>query len=270
MHFSVRIVPATAAALVALHAPALNAASKVDELIVGPANAGGIYTLSPQGGHIAYVGMKGTKAFVSVDGIEGPVFDELFGPNGQGFYNPAKASVMRSSTGGQTPFSPLLPVIFSPDGKHFAYAGRIGNDYVVIHDGKEIARRPRGAIALNYGPLTLSPTGLHVYWDEMRTESSRDNWRLMMTGKPGPWSGHQTMNPVFSADDSRYAYNAGKLENYQDQMLIVDGKEADYIGRDPVFTADGKYLLTIRYSPNATILVDGKPMISGLGVQRRR
>ena len=63
MHFSIRTVPAIVAVLVALNAPALNAASKVDELIVGPANAGGIYTLSPQGGHIAYVGMKGTNAF---------------------------------------------------------------------------------------------------------------------------------------------------------------------------------------------------------------
>ena len=72
------------------------------------------------------------------------------------------------------------------------------------------------------------------------------------------------MNPVFSADDSRYAYNAGKLENYQDQMLIVDGKEAGYVGRDPVFTADGKSLLSIRYSPNASVLLDGKPVITGI------
>ncbi len=160
MHFSIRTLPALVAALVVLNSSGLNAAPNVEEFPVGPANAGGIYTLSPQGGHIAYVGMKGTKAFVSVDGIEGPVFDEFFGPSGQGFYNPAKAAVRRSSTGGQTPFAPMLPVIFSPDGRHFAYAGRIGNDYVVIHDGKEIARGPRGAIALNYGPLTLSPTGL--------------------------------------------------------------------------------------------------------------
>jgi hypothetical protein len=268
MHFSIRAVPAIVAALIALNAPALNAAPKVDALVVGPANAGGIYTLSPQGGHIAYVGMKGTKVFVSVDGIDGPVFDELFGPNGQGFYNPPKAAVMRSSTGGQTPFAPSLPVIFSPDGSHFAYAGRIGNDYVVIHDGNEIARGPRAALALNYGPLTLSPTGRHVYWDEMKTENSRGSWRLMMTGKPGPWSGHQTMNPVFSADDSRYAYNAGKIENYQDQMLIVDGKEAGYSGRDPVFTADGKSLFSIRYSPKAAVLIDGKPVLNGISVDK--
>src|ERR1700710_2634672 len=150
MHLSHRCLPALASVLFALNAPAFAAAPKVEEFVVGPTNAGGIYTTSPSGGHIAYAGMKGTKVFVSVDGVEGPVFDEFFGPTSQGFYNPSKASVMRSSTGGPNPFATQLPVIFSNDGAHYAYAGRIGNEYVVIHDGKEIARGPRGSLALNY------------------------------------------------------------------------------------------------------------------------
>ena len=261
MHSPSRWLPALTGLLFAMNAPAF-AAAQVEEFVVGPADAGGIYTLSPHGGHVAYAGMKGTKVFVSVDGVEGPVFDELFGPNGTGFYNPPKAAVMLSSTGGQTVFAPQLPVIFSLDGAHYAYAGRIGTEYVVIHDGTEIARGPRAAIALNYGPLTLSPTGKQVYWDEMKTEGSRGQWRLMMTGKPGPWSGHQTITPVFGDADTRYAYNAGKTENYQEQMLIVDGKDAGYDGFSPVFTADGKYLLSIRPSPNAAVLVDGKAVIT--------
>jgi hypothetical protein len=268
MRSHLRCLPALAGVLFALNAPAFAAAPKVEELVVGPANMGGVYTTSPTGGHVAYIGMKGVHPYVSVDGVEGPPFDELWGPTGQGFYNPPKASVMRSSTGGLSAFSPQLPVLFSPDGAHYAYAGRMGNEYVVIHDGKEIARGPRALYAPNYGPLTLSPTGRHVYWDEMKMESSRGIYRLMMTGKPGPWSGHQTMSPVFSADDSRYAYTAGKVENYQEQMLIVDGRDAGYVGRDLVFTADSKYLLSIRYQPTAAVLLDGKPVINGLGVDK--
>ncbi len=261
MHYPSRWLPVLTGVLFAINVSTF-AATKVEELVVGPADAGGIYTLSPHGGHIAYAGMKGTKVFVSVDGVEGPVFDEFFGPNGTGFYNPPKAAVMPSSPGGQSVLAAQLPVIFSPDGAHYAYAGRIGTEYVVIHDGREIARGPRTALALNYGPLTLSPTGKQVYWDEMKTEGARGQWRLMMSGKPGPWSGHQTMNPVFGDDDARFAYNAGKVENYQEQMLIVDGRDAGYSGFSPVFTADGKYLLSIRPSPNTAVLVDGKPAIT--------
>ena len=79
MHSPRRWLPTLAGLLFAMNAPAF-AAAQVEEFVVGPADAGGIYTLSPHGGHVAYAGMKGTKVFVSVDGVEGPVFDELFGP----------------------------------------------------------------------------------------------------------------------------------------------------------------------------------------------
>ena len=101
-----------------------------------------IYTISPSGGHIAYMGAKGTHFAVTVDGVEGPMFDELYGPNGQGFHLPEKAAVMRSSPGGEKADA-MVPVLFSPDGAHYAYAARLGAEYVVIHDGQETGRGPR-------------------------------------------------------------------------------------------------------------------------------
>lgn len=241
--------------------------AKVEELVVGPANAGGIYVTSPRGGHIAFAGTKGIKAYVSVDGVDGPLVDELFTPTGQSFYNPAQMGVHAWLSGGGNTSS-VMPVILSEDGEHYAYAARIGNEYIVIHDGKEIARGPRTALSLNYGALTLSPTGRHVFWDEMKMENSNGSWRLMMSGKPGPWSGHQTMTPSFSGDDVRFAYNAGKIGNYQDQILVIDGKEAGYAGLKPMFTADGKSVITMRAIPNVAVFVDGKPAIEGLSIDK--
>lgn len=262
-----RSLCALAGVFLAINAPAF-AAAQVEEFVVGPANAGGSYSLSASGGRVAYVGMKGTKPFVSVDGVESPAFDEIFGPTGQSFYHPPKASVLAPTSGGQNSGS-MLPVIFSADGAHYAFVARLGNDYVVIHDGKEIARGPRELlVGLAGNALTFSPGGRHVYWNEAKTENGRSFSRLLMSGKPGPWSGNSIMKPVFSADEARYAYNAAQLENYHEQMLVVDGKTAGYDGRDPQFTADGKALLSVRYLPTVAVLLDGKPVVNGLNVDK--
>ncbi|HEX2099199.1 MAG TPA: hypothetical protein VHF69_00965, partial [Candidatus Synoicihabitans sp.] len=119
-----------------------SAAPTVEEAVMGPATAGGIYVVSPSGGRIAYMGMKGARLVVVVDGVEGPLFDELYSSQGQSFYAPAQAGVHPSVSAGQQPGA-FAPVLFTADGAHYAYAGRQGNDYVVIHDGREVARVPR-------------------------------------------------------------------------------------------------------------------------------
>jgi len=203
---------------------------------------------------------------VSVDGKQGPLFDEFFSANGASTHLSAKTSVYNANGGGQQAGLGLWPVIFTDDGGHYAYVGRQGEDYVVIHDGKEVGRGPRNMLALDYGPLTISPKGHHVYWEEME-RGARAKWRLLMDGKPGPWSGHQTMLPVFDAEQEKhYAYTAGALENYQQQMLIVDGDQAKYVGIKPVYTSDGEKLITISQpsakNPQTALLVNGKPVIT--------
>lgn len=239
----------------------------IEGRVVGPANAGGVYAISPKGVHVAYAATKGSRLVVSIDGQEGPVFDELFNPVGQSFYSPPQVSVLTATAGGLNAGT-VSPVIFSESGEHYAYVGRQGSEYVVIHDGKEIARGPRQTLALNYGPLALSPTGKHVFWDEMENTGSRSRWRLMMDGKAGPWSGHQTMTPVFSPDDSRYAFIAVDTEDQSKRTLVVDGKPAGYFGRQPVFTADSKTLLTIAANSAGkdNLLANGKPVVSGVSV----
>ncbi len=245
---------------------ALAAEPKVEEQVLGPANSGGVYAISPQGAHAAFAGAKGSRVVVTVDGVEGPVFDELFNPVGQGFFNPQKTSILPATPGGYNS-STVTPVIYSANGLHYAYAGRQGNEYVVIHDGKEVARGPRPLLALQYGNLTLSPGGKFVYWDEMQMQGARGSWRLMMNGTPGPWAGHQTMAPVFSPDDTRYAFTAVSTEDSAKQVFIVDGKDAGYVGSQPVFTADNKLLLSIgNAGGKSQLLVNGKSVHSSIQV----
>ncbi|MBZ0165242.1 MAG: hypothetical protein K8I00_00445 [Candidatus Omnitrophica bacterium] len=237
----------------------------VEEQVLGPVNASGSYVVSPKGANVAYVGMKGTRLFVSYNGTEGPVFDELFTPTGQNYYCPQKAAAYKGTEGGMQ--GGITPVIFSQDGQHYAYAGRQGEEYVVIHDGKEIARGPRASLSLSYGALTITPKGRQVYWIETKREGNANaTWRMMVNGKPGPYSGNQTMKVVFSPDESRYAYVAVRTDDAQKTMLVVDGKDAGYVGRDPVFTADNQKLLSLSVqttaNPKAALLVNGKPALT--------
>ena len=262
---------ALSAALSIVAVTAVAAAPQVQQTVVGSTGQGGTYTLSPSGGHIAYMGLKGTRVAVTVDGVAGPEFDELFTATGQSFFAPQQAAVMRSTSGGQGADS-QVPVIFSPDGAHYAYAARQGNEYVVIHDGKEIARGPRASLALQAYPLALSPAGRQVSFLEVQNVGGRGQWRVMMTGRPGPWVGNNNgIKLVFSADETRYAYTAAPVDptGGGTQVLVVDGKPAGYLGFNPVFTADATSLLSILpTSPKPAVLVDGKPAVGGIGVDK--
>lgn len=237
----------------ATRAPA--AEPKIEEMIVGPVGAGGLYVVSQNDARVAYVGLKGTRTVVSVDGVEGPVLDELFNGSAAAIPQAGPLLVHLANAGGKFNGTPSA-VIFSETGSSYAYIGRQGNDYVVIHNGKEIGRGPRSALSLQHSPLGLSPKGNFAFWGEMRIENSRGTYRLVVNGKPEPWAGHQDLKPVFSADDKRYAYTAGTVADYQKQMLIIDGKVAGYTGHTPQWTADSKTLLTI--GADNKVLVDGK------------
>jgi hypothetical protein len=234
----------------------VSAAPKVEETVVGPVGAGGLYILSQNDARVAYVGAKGTRTVVSVDGVEGPVLDELFNGSAANISAAGPLLVHQANAGGKFNGTPSA-VIFSATGSSYAYVGRQGNEYVVVHNGKEVGRGPRNDLSLQHSPLGLSPGGTFAFWGEMKIEGGRGQYRLLFNGKAEPWAGHQDLEPVFSPDDKRYAYTAGTVADYQKQVLIVDGKVANYFGHTPQFTADSKTLITI--APNNVVLVDGRP-----------
>jgi hypothetical protein len=73
------LLPAVAAltALCPVFTPSLTATPKVEETIVGPALEGGTYIVSRTGAHVAYIAPKGSRLAVVVDGVEGPIVDEM-------------------------------------------------------------------------------------------------------------------------------------------------------------------------------------------------
>jgi len=208
---------------------------------------------------------------VIVDGVAGPEFDELYSATGQPFFIAPTLQAFTATTGGPTITVSQPPVLMSPDGRHWAYAGRQGEDYVVIHDGKEVGRGPRPTLALDLGPLTLSPNGNHVHWVESNGPGvARYLYRLMLDGEHGPWSAHHNMVPVFSPDEERNAYIIVDQNDGQKKPLVVDGKLASYTGQQPVFTADGKHLLTQTLGGvgEQGLSVDGKLRIQTSGLRK--
>jgi hypothetical protein len=256
MHNNLPLRAILGVALVAVLFAPVHAQPKVEATVVGPVGAGGLYVVSQNDARVAYVGAKGTRTVVSVDGVEGPVLDELFNGSAANISGAGPLLVHQANAGGKFNGMPTA-VIFSANGSSYAYVGRQGNEYVVVHNGKEVGRGPRNDLSLQHSPLGLSPGGTFAFWGEMKMEGGRGQYRLVVNGKAEPWAGHQDLQPVFSPDDKRYAYTAGTVVDYKKPILIVDGKVASYVGHSPQFTADSKTLITV--GAENKILVDGRP-----------
>jgi hypothetical protein len=226
------------------------AQTKVEESIVGrSAPRTNAYAVSKSGVHYAVLTPKGSRFAIVVDGVEGPEFDELLAPQG-------------AALGGDTSNVPTS-VVFSADGSRHAYLARIGNEYILVVDGKELYRAELlpSRTNLSYAPLQFSPGGKHVYFVDLKPGPDRNaRAQLVMDGKPGPTTGNQAMTPVFSPDESRYAYNAvkinGRIGGGSDQLLtVVDGKELPFNGFDPAFTADNKLLTHLKAGAPSIVIV---------------
>jgi hypothetical protein len=233
---------------------------KIEEKNVGPAfGPGVVYTLSPQGMHVATAHGRDGKTLVTVDGVDGPLMDRIFDSAAFGI-------VVKISEDGyynRTEQKWTGPVKFSPNGKRHAYAGQIGPATVVFLDGKEVFRGTNVVESLHF-----SPDSKHLFFLQ-RTTDSYQSYRLVMDGQPVTTAFEPATLPVFSADGSRWALSAGRPKMWTVKQLIVDGKDPGYVGEKPQFTPDGKHLVCIAgQMPKFTLLVDGKEMVSGQGIDK--
>jgi hypothetical protein len=98
--------------LLAALAPLALAQPKVEEVVLGPTNrATAVPNLSKTGLHAAIQVSKGSRFAMRVDGVDGPTFDVV----AQGF-------------------------VFSNDGTRHAYGAKVGEEHIIVLDGKEVAR----------------------------------------------------------------------------------------------------------------------------------
>jgi len=97
--------------------------AKVQETLMGPRVPGGrgpLAYMSEDGDHLAIVAAKGSRQVVLLDGVEGPVFDEIPLNFTMGSYRNSAASI-----------------VFSPTGGRSAYVARRAGDFIAVVDGKE-------------------------------------------------------------------------------------------------------------------------------------
>lgn len=246
---------------------ALSASPRVDSTVIGPSKAGGAYVVSNAGTHIAYTVRNGDKFAMNIDGKEGPAFDAIFKTNGAEFFFAPKAGTYafgkRESDYGGTD----APLAFSENGEHSLYSARLGDERVVMHDGREIARFPTMTMGRPFP--TLSPGGKHAYWVESRPDGARSVQRIVVDGKPADWG--VSAVPVFSADDTHYAYTAWIGDSFNGKSVTyLDGKPTDFPGGNPIFSADGAVLFTWGADAQGQTFVyaNGKPVINGIQVSK--
>jgi hypothetical protein len=219
------------------------AGTKITETVLAPVQDRAKFEVSPHGVHVATIETDGSRAVVWYDGVEGPKFDEIL-PQNNGF------------------------VAFSPDGNRYAYCARSGNQYVVVVDGKELARSSEsqgGTFNTESCRLGFTSNNKHVYYFSAVTVTNPSTWtyrRFVFDGKPEPPNTTEWNSVAFSPDGDHYAYVWNDPRKQKPWMLIVDGKPAPYQGGSPQWTTDSKHLYTQRSSPpNGTeLLFDGKPI----------
>jgi len=269
----------------------VSAEVKIEEQIVGPAYDQGVtYVLSPKGLHLATVHPKGSRFAVTVDGVQGPPFDEIL--------RVALGELDRAFERRAGEMAPTQHVAFSPDGTRYAYAARAGKEILVIADGREIYRAPIPAAGGTTVPLSLdqlvrsltfSSDGKRVLFYVPAEDAPKEQIydpvqgmqmpsslavRLMIDGKPAspPLTPTIMHLPRFNADGSRWVLLGGRPGAGGMGSLIVDGKDAGDVGSPeqfgvemvkigdqsrhvhfglPQFTPDGKRLVVLRHNQKA-------------------
>ena len=242
---------------------AVFADAKIDEQIMVPKIAGVGCRVGPNGLHIACVVPKGSHSVIYFDGVEQPRFDALLLPTGSAYTwgTPNVPYVINDNSGG--------PVVFSPDGTHWAYAARQGDNYVVLKDGQQIDSAPYSPSVFGAGGLMFSPAGNHLYYTITNNTGNYSHMRYMMDGKAEPWSRGGLSTILFSPDGAHYTYT-GVADDGTTQWSVIDGKQVPYFGGLVQFTDTG-HLLSVYYddkSHASLLIADGKPVMKANAINQ--
>jgi len=255
--------------LAALRQPLL-AGPKIESAEVGPTGEKVEYIVSPRGVHLASVAPKGSRVNVLVDGVAGPKFDEILLPTL--WIDP------RPYAGISDPNRVPRPgrVIFSRDGRRFAYVARLSHEWVLMADDKEVLRIPAaGSVGAATGIAGMEGNteirmeftgedGKHLLFSRsvyggIELWFDGQKWPGLYQSGGGGSAG--TVDPLISPDGEHVAYTAQVARDKR--ALFLDGKEAGYYGDRLQFTGDSKHLVCLSQSPKGqSVLIDGKAAFS--------
>lgn len=200
------LVPIHAGSAQAFVPPPLGA--KTAETLMGPRTKRLI--MSEDGNHLAIVAPKGSREIVLLDGVEGPVFDEIPANSVWGAYGyGANGSIAWSPTGGRS-----------------AYVGRRAGDYIAVVDGKEAVTLGTPATMQAMGNTNVSAwrfcfnrAGTHLAYAALAAPGS---WVMVLDGVKSPaWHGIDFSQTVLTGN--RFYYVAQPATDLK-WHLVVDGK----------------------------------------------
>jgi hypothetical protein len=231
-----------AAFLALLLIPPALAEIKVEATELAPAGQWIGCTLSPVGVHAAVLVSKGSGFAILVDGVEGPAFDQLLPHDGRTLTLPKAPSA-----------TTRIPVVFSDDGLHHAYFAKKGDEYVLIRNGREVARGKATAKIQN---LVFSAGGKRLSFVESNAPNSH---QIVIDGKPES-AVVDVPKIIFSPDGARYAYLARKPGEAR-ASLFVDGEPAGHVAEEPQFTSDNRLVCVSRVArDDHRLMLDGQPL----------
>lgn len=213
-------------------AQSLNA--KVQETLMGPRVSDGrgpVAYMSEDGNHLAIVAPKGSRQVMLIDGVEGPVFDEI--PLNFGW----RSSIQTAAS-----------IVFSPTGGRSAYVGRRAGDYVAVVDGKEAVTLSTPATAS--GRAGSEPTGWTFMFNRDGSRLAyaaldQGGWVMVTDGVKGPayhrfdlgqatLKGKRLVYVAQTPDQKWHAVVDGKLGPGYDEIkglkLTPDGAHYAFIG----------------------------------------
>ncbi len=246
----------------------LAASATIEESVAGPAGAELKYVVSPQGSHVAAVGRKGSRTVVTIDGVEGPRFDEIAVP-ARPWVDPRPLHLGRPR-GYFIDGVPALPVVFSNDGRRHVYVGRRGQEWVLVVDGKETLTLPvenngGQTVALAHSMEFTGTDGKHLILT-CHVPGGNDMWvdgqkwpGMYATGGGG---GPGTVDPLVSPDGAHIA----AVAQITGKRVVLDGKDTGYTAAHLAFTPDSRTLISVAdLGGSHALLVDGKPTARALG-----
>jgi len=222
---------------------------KVSQEPMGPDGDSLGCSISPGGAHVAVLANQGSHLAVFFDGVAGPKIDAL--------------QVNTSATGkfpAPTFWAGQVPIVYSDDGSHWAYMARVGDEYVVMADGKELSRGPLTGNQVSSLPLGFSAKGRHLFYSDL---DAAGGYHVVVDGKAGP-AARLLPSAVMSPDGEHYAY-VGEYSNAGIGLWsFVDGRRVNYFGDRLQYSGRGNLVSYVALPDGVGLVFNGKPGIKAM------
>jgi hypothetical protein len=230
---------------------------------------------SPDSQRVGYAARDGhEKAFIVVDGKEGEPYDYILCDAQRQEGKVAMFGEHEAPTTCSMPDEDGVPLMFSPDSRHFAYVGLLGAKELrafVVEDG----RRGNAYRDVDERSLTFSPDGRHLAYaaetgetvGQLANETSagckvkpcpKPKWSVVVDGNEGKqYDGVGGF--VYSSDSRRFAYTARLGSKW---IVVLDGKEEQSYDTAlaPAFSPDGQHFAYFGWAGGkGFVVIDGKP-----------